>query len=277
IFLSIGKENVAIGTGSSIELSGLYNNIIGNFHGSIDPMFPAQGNYNVMVGTGNYYGLANYNVLIGTGMVASGDKNVCIGPYAGSARSPLESNKLYIANSAADKTGALIYGEFDYKTLRFNGAVGVNTDPLQMLDVNGNARFRTIGSDAYVGAVNRTSDGTLTTATSDIRSKDNISTLTNSLNTILNLRGISFTWKNEPEMGRRIGFIAQEVETILPELVFTNPADGLKGVNYAEMTAVLVEAIKEQQHQIESQQKEIEELKALVNSLIANQTIQVNL
>jgi hypothetical protein len=148
-----------------------------------------------------------------------------------------------------------------------NTAIG-HASPTQMLDVNGNARFRNIGSDAYVGAVNIASDGTLTTATSDVRLKDNISTLTNSLNAVLNLRGISFTWKNEPEMGSRIGFVAQEVEPVLPELVFTNPADGLKGVNYAEMTAVLVEAVKEQQ-------KQIDELRALVNSLIANQTGRV--
>jgi hypothetical protein len=57
-----------------------------------------------------------------------------------------------------------------------------------------------------------------------------------------------------------IGFIAQEVETIVPELVFTNPTDGYKGINYAEMTAVLVEAVKEQQQQIESMKLEYEEL-----------------
>jgi hypothetical protein len=64
---------------------------------------------------------------------------------------------------------------------------------------------------------------------------------------VLKLRGVNFTWKTEPAMGKRIGFIAQEVEAILPELVFTNEVDGFKGVQYSEMTAVLVEAIKEQQ------------------------------
>jgi len=149
-----------------------------------------------------------------------------------------------------------------------NGKIGIGSStPTEVLDVNGNGRFRSIGSGAYVGAINRTSDGTLTTATSDIRTKNNISNLTNSLNAILNLRGISFTWKDEPEMGRRIGFIAQEVEPILPELVFTNPADGLKGVNYAEMTAVLVEAMKEQQHQIESYKSENDYLKSQLQTL----------
>ena len=51
-----------------------------------------------------------------------------------------------------------------------------------------------------------------------------------------------------------------------------NPVDGLKGINYQEITAVLAQAVKEQQHQIESQQKQIDELKTLINTLVANQT-----
>jgi hypothetical protein len=46
-------------------------------------------------------------------------------------------------------------------------------------------------------------------------------------------------------MGTRIGFIAQEFEQVIPELTFTNETDGYKGINYAEVTALLAEAIKE--------------------------------
>jgi hypothetical protein len=65
-------------------------------------------------------------------------------------------------------------------------------------------------------------------------------------------------------MGQRIGFIAQEVEKVIPELVFTNEVDGYMGVNYAEMTAVLVEAIKEQQQLIETLKAELEAIKAML-------------
>jgi len=54
--------------------------------------------------------------------------------------------------------------------------------------------------------------------------------------------------------------IAQEVEKVLPELVFVNNVDGYKGINYAEMSAVLVEAIKEQQQQIEAEKAKNKEL-----------------
>lgn len=143
------------------------------------------------------------------------------------------------------------------------GMLGVGTiDPTQKLDVDGNARIRSIGSGAYVGQVNRTADGTLTTATSDLRLKENVRTLQGGLEKILQMRGVTFTWKEQPGYGTRIGFIAQEVEPILPELVFTHAADGYKGVNYAEMSAVLVEAIKAQQALIETLQSENTKLKA---------------
>jgi len=75
------------------------------------------------------------------------------------------------------------------------------------------------------------------------------------MNTLMQLYGVSFSWKTNPEYGTRIGFIAQEFEKVIPELVFTNEVDGYKGINYPEVTAVLTEAIKEQQKIIEDMQK----------------------
>lgn len=143
------------------------------------------------------------------------------------------------------------------------GMLGVGTiDPVQKLDVDGNARIRSIGSGAYSGPVNRMADGTLTTATSDLRLKENVRTLQGGLEKIMRLRGVTFTWKEQPGDGTRIGFIAQEMEQVIPELVFTNPTDGYLGVNYAEVSAVLVEAIKAQQALIEALQSENSRLKA---------------
>jgi hypothetical protein len=143
------------------------------------------------------------------------------------------------------------------------GMLGVGTiDPVQKLDVDGNARIRSIGSGAYAGPVNRMADGTLTTATSDLRLKENVRTLQGGLEKIMRLRGVTFTWKEQPGDGTRIGFIAQEMEQVIPELVFTNPTDGYLGVNYAEVSAVLVEAIKAQQALIEALQSENSRLKA---------------
>ena len=71
------------------------------------------------------------------------------------------------------------------------------------------------------------------------------------------INGVSYHWRtNEfPDKGfentKQIGVIAQELEQVYPELVLTN-ADGFKTVDYPKLTAVLLEAIKEQQYQIEN-------------------------
>ncbi len=134
-----------------------------------------------------------------------------------------------------------------------NGNVGIGVDDAtQDLDVLNNARFRGVGSGTYASALNLTSTGILTTATSDRRLKENIRPLERSLEKVLALRGVRFHWKQDSPKTDRIGFIAQDVEPVLPELVFTNPTDGFMGVNYAEMTAVLAEAIEEQQKMIDA-------------------------
>ena len=122
-----------------------------------------------------------------------------------------------------------------------------NQDPTQRLDVNGNARFRSIGSSASAGALHYTADGTLTTNTSDERLKTNITTLTNALDRVNQLRGVSYNWTENPTGDTRIGFVAQEVNSVVPELTFVNPnsSENYMGVHYDNVTALLVEAVKE--------------------------------
>lgn len=149
------------------------------------------------------------------------------------------------------------------------GNLGIGTvSPSQKLDVIGNIRVSAIGSGVYWGPVNRSFDGTFTTSTSDIRMKENVQTINDGLSKVMQLRGVTFTWKSNPEYGNRIGFIAQELEKVLPELVFTNEVDGYKGVNYAEVTAVLVEAIKEQNKLLDNQNEKINELERKLELLI---------
>ena len=106
--------------------------------------------------------------------------------------------------------------------------------------------------------------------TSDRRMKENITTLTEGLKTVLNLNPVCFTWKDQTDQKKHIGLIAQEVMPLVPEVVDTgNDPDKTLGINYAGLVPVLIKSIQEQQQQIESQQKQIDELKTLVNSLIS--------
>jgi Chaperone of endosialidase len=101
--------------------------------------------------------------------------------------------------------------------------------------------------------------GTLTEI-SDARYKKNISSLTGAVNKIQKLRGVSYNWIDEQKgKGEQIGFIAQEVEQVFPQLVKTDEK-GNKSVAYAHIVPVLVEAIKDQQQQIDELKKAIEAL-----------------
>ena len=97
---------------------------------------------------------------------------------------------------------------------------------------------------------------------SDITLKKNINNLKNSLEKVNSLRGVSFDWKAESksQFKDNIGFIAQEVEEIIPELV-SEGSDGIKSVNYISMVSILTEAIKEQQKMIQELQNDVSELK----------------
>jgi hypothetical protein len=116
---------------------------------------------------------------------------------------------------------------------------------------------------------------------SDIRWKKNIKDLNNSLSAILDLNPVSYDLKTDefPQMGfetgKQIGLIAQDVEKIFPELVRIDN-NGYKSVSYEKLSVLLVAGIKEQQQQIQNQQKEIDDLKTLVQDLIYNQTDKGN-
>jgi hypothetical protein len=130
----------------------------------------------------------------------------------------------------------------------FYGDVGIGTtSPGYTLTVAGNAW---VTSGSWSG--------------SDARWKKNVSTLstTSSLDKILKLKPVTYEWKVDeyPEMkfsnSTQLGFIAQDVEKIIPEVVNTNN-EGYKGISYEKIVPVLTSAMQEQQ-------KEIEQLKAIV-------------
>jgi hypothetical protein len=92
-----------------------------------------------------------------------------------------------------------------------------------------------------------TLSATVVTSTSDEKLKTNISTIQNPINIIKQLRGVEYNWKDNGQ--KSMGVIAQEVEKILPYLVSEN--ENSKAVMYSNMIGLLIEAIKEQQKQID--------------------------
>jgi hypothetical protein len=127
-----------------------------------------------------------------------------------------------------------------------NGKVGIGTvNPQYKLDVNGTIRGNNVSP-------------------SDQRLKQNIQPLENSLAKVEQLRGVSFEWKDkDKETGTQVGLIAQDVETVLPELVSTDN-EGYKSLAYDKMTAVLIEAVKELKAQNDALKAQSDALKAIV-------------
>lgn len=108
---------------------------------------------------------------------------------------------------------------------------------------------------------------------SDIRFKDNIEKIPSTLAHIQNLRGVYYNWKIDefPDRNfndkRQIGVIAQEVEKEFPEIVDTDE-EGYKSVDYTKLSAILIEAVKEQNLEFRNENaKLLEKIKELENQL----------
>lgn len=92
------------------------------------------------------------------------------------------------------------------------------------------------------------------------RWKDNIQPLERALDKVLRLRGVTFDWKADGK--HDIGMIAEEVGEVIPEVVaYEENGKDAKSLDYARLTAVLVEAVKAQQQQIQDSKKEVSKLK----------------
>lgn len=148
------------------------------------------------------------------------------------------------------------------------GQIVTNNQHLKLMPGSGNIGIG--GSvpgekfDVY-GGNGRVESGFNWLTTSDVRYKKNITTLEDALGKTLNLRGVRYDLFDEtnvvPGQGKQIGFIAQELEKEYPELVYADNS-GKKSVAYDKMTAILLEAIKQQQKQILQLQEEVNKLKS---------------
>ena len=140
-----------------------------------------------------------------------------------------------------------------------------NALEVMRIDSAGNVGIGMIADASYSLDVNGDVRGT-SWSNSDLRYKTNIMQLPDPLKKILLLRAVEFDWKREEfkdknfPQNRDIGIIAQELEEQYPQLVMTD-GQGYKSIAYAKLTAVLLEAIKSQQKQIDKLQQDIEYIK----------------
>lgn len=261
------KKNVAVGV-LALDALNTGNAITAIGYKALSNL--AYGQYNVAVGSNagllmnnNAGSSAVQNVVVGhnAGSVMKGGKNnVYIGAGAKSETGDTEpyyriaigqsvtttENNTAIIGKAYDASGATPVG---ITAIYFGGATGTATMTGKSLILE--------NGETIANAV----DGTITvsgniTVSSDLRLKDNIETLGRTLSELSKLDGKSY----ERNGVKQIGLLAQDVQTVYPELVVED-ADGMLAVDYQALVPVLINAVKEQEDKISR-------LENLVNQLL---------
>jgi hypothetical protein len=130
-----------------------------------------------------------------------------------------------------------------YLTVKTGGNVGIGTTgPSYKLHVEGNTSGISIYASHDIAAF------------SDITVKKEVKRIENAIEKVKELNGYTYVRTDDETGTRRAGVIAQEVQKVLPEVVSANP-DGTLNVAYSNMVALLIEAIKEQQNEIDELKK----------------------
>jgi len=247
-----GDYNVAIGrVALRMNVSGEHNTAVG-----YAPLLYNKHSRNTAVGSYALYTLGAYYPSD-----TDNYDNVAVGYEAGRYRDGTNQMReakesIYIGSlsRAATNTGnvnQIVIG-YDLQS-QGNNTVTIGNDDITDNYFNGNVR----------------ADGAI--LSSDISLKKNINNLENSLDVVMQLQGVNYDWKKDSEStkghGQRIGFIAQDVEKVLPSVV-SKSHDGVKGIAYTELIALLTEGIKEQQEIIERQGQENKSLQKKYNELL---------
>ncbi len=187
------------------------------------------------------------------------------------------------ANGYIDyRGGNLLFKDDGTEVARFQGSTSFNLNgKLQLYTTDDQAHYYAFythtddtlrinydnsGNDEFLmnssGDLSTTGTITASQSNSDIRLKENIQVISDAVSKVKSLRGVTFNFKESGEAGT--GLIAQEVQEVLPEAVYTAPprneGDDFLALHYGNTVGLLIEAIKEQQVQIEALTKRLEEV-----------------
>jgi len=192
-----------------------------------------------ITGIGNSQ-LTNSSVTVTAGTGLSGGGAVALGSSITLTNAGVTSNVAGTGVTVSGATGAV--------TISIGQSVATNATP-------------TFGNLTINGTITATGDITAY-FTSDKRHKNNIQIIPNALDKVKQLNGVTWEWNDDvnevTKSTPKTGLIAQEVQQVLPEVV-KEREDGFLSLDYSKMMGLLVEAIKEQQ-------KQIEDLKAQLGS-----------
>jgi endosialidase-like protein/trimeric autotransporter adhesin len=198
----------------------------------------------------------SFSTAMGGGTIASGEVSTAMGLLT-TANGDVSTAMGF--STTAQASTSLVIGQFN--VVAGDPKNWVSTDPLFVAGNGGGAAARS-------NALTLLKDGNLTIAgslsqNSDIRLKEEVEPLDGVLDRVLELVPVRYRFREGTghPRERKVGLSAQAVEPLFPELVMRG-ADGYLSVAYADLSAVLVRAIQEQQKQIDALRKEVTELRA---------------
>ena len=111
-----------------------------------------------------------------------------------------------------------------------------------------------------VGVISVTTSGTTYNTTSDIRLKQNIEPLV-ATDKLMAMNPVSYAWKSDPDGPRSMGFIAQEMQEVMPEAVSTgDDEDAMMSMDYGRITPILVSALQDAHRKIEQLEQRIADM-----------------
>ncbi|HEX8250097.1 MAG TPA: tail fiber domain-containing protein [Pyrinomonadaceae bacterium] len=288
------QSGIANTTGEGNSFVGIFagqNNTVGNYNsfmGYAAGGSNISGSYNIFIGkdTGAQNTTGNYNVFFGSQAGfnnTSGFQNVAVGYYSGISTTT-GTNNIYVGFSSGEgntvgtnNTALGANTEFTSNDLQYATVVGagasVSTDSTVVLGRSADT-VRVPGRLVLIGlgaagstALCRNASNQVSTCSSSARYKTNIQNFTGGLGVVNRLRPVTFEWKEDGKSD--IGFVAEEVNAVEPLLTVYNERGEIEGVKYAQVTTALVNAVKEQQTQIEKQQEQIRQQQAQIDALKA--------
>jgi Chaperone of endosialidase len=230
----------------------------------------------------NAGGVTGVNEVVGIFQQPSTAAHTAISVDAAAGRDPV----LYFAQSGAAVWGlrndSSTGGKFQFRyhgvgggneaqfsrlTILPTGEVGIGTNiPEAKLDVRGTIRLNTLAAGTGVRMCRSAPSGVIVNCdASSARYKQNIFGLRLGLDVVQRLRPVSFSWKSDGQQD--IGLVAEEVSRVEPLLVTRNEQGEVEGVRYDRLGVVLLNAVHEQQAQVQKQQKLIEQLQMQVTRL----------
>lgn len=229
-----GGDNAFFGTGAGIfNTTGFVNTFIGALTGHEN----TSGNDNSYLGTRAGF------------FTTTGNRNSFVGSNTG------DTNTTGSNNSALGSFADMSSGNLQFATAIGAGSVVTANDTIQ-LGRNGADTVR-IGTTGAAGLTSLclNANNEISTCSSSIRYKSNITNFYPGLNLVRKLRPVSFNWTNSGTPD--VGFVAEEVYEVEPLLTTTKNGQ-VEGIKYDRIGAVLVNAVNEQQTQIEAQDKQIQ-------------------